>query len=252
MFQIKWTASLDVSNIHLRFLDLIDEVLVYLSTADKLTFNISETCSKLMATNKNCEHQISLFNEKLLDKLNNLNSYFILKMILLPFMTWFDHDLLSHLILASKSEQAKNLLELFDKTIDFNQPITLYPISGPSQLIIPMDDSDYTVVATQCDCTLDNLSLERVVIMKSLLTKQWEITDYSIQLIAIQNEKRLLYWMIPKVLVPVIEQKGFDAQYELLQNGLTMISVFPNNFFSQEITNSIDTDPFCFWNAKVN
>jgi len=167
-------------------------------------------------------------------------------------MTWLDHSLLRQLVEDSGSKVVGKLIEQFERLIDYNQPITSYPIPTFSQLMIPMDDNDHTVVAIQCDSRLEDLTLQRVVNMKSLLTKEWEISDHALQLIAVHSEKRLLYWMIPRIIVPLIEQKDYTAQYELLQNGMTMISIFPSNFFTQKISNNTSSGPFCFWNAKVN
>ena len=174
----------------MRFNNFVDLFLKLLSAAGVTVCYIAKECCHLLASKK---HGILLFGEKTLEKLNACKSYFLLKIILLPYMTWFDHSLLKHLLSACKSEVAVNLLEEFQSSIDFTQPISSYPIPTPSQLIIPLATSDHTLVATKHIQCYGDIKLEEVNRLKLVLIKMWQITEYSIQLIAIDQNLFYLY-----------------------------------------------------------
>ena len=237
----------------MRFYNLVDLFLKLLSATDITVCNITKECRHLMASKK---HGILLFGEKTLEKLNTCKSYFLLKIILLPYMTWFDHSLLKHLVLASESEVAVNLLEEFQLSIDFTQPITSYPIPTPSQLIIPLATSGHTLVATKHIQCYGDIKLEEVNRIKLVLIKMWQITEYSIQLVAIDQSLFYLYWLIPKSLVSLIEEQiSFDEiQNELLEEGVIMATIFPKEIFAADNTiplQAIATGPFKFLSTTM-
>ena len=196
-------------------------------------------------------HEIPLFGEKTLRQLDSCKSYFLLKIILLPYVTWFDHALLKHLVSVSKSDAAIKLLKEFESSIDYTQPITSYPIATPSQLIIPLAASDYTVVATKYTQYGEDTKLEEVKRIKLVLIKVWQITECSIQLIAVNQSLFCLYWLIPKCLVPLIEEQNLiDAtQHELLEEGIIMTTFFPKEIFTADnalTLPALATGPFNF------
>jgi len=188
-----------------------------------------EVCCNLKASNI---HNFGLFSDTFLCKLKKSKSMFIFKQILLPFITWFDHSILTELVLASQNEIAWKLLEYFDSCINLSDFVTSFPISSPSQLMIPLPHSEYTVVATQCIYNLEKVALQKFVELKALLTANWEITDHAIQLIAVHIEYKTVYWMIPKTVVSLIEQRTLLVQYDLWKNGVAMVSTLPKEFFS--------------------
>jgi len=165
-------------------------------------------------------------------------------------MTWLDHSILTHLVLVSQCEIAAELLQQFESLIDYTQPITSYPIPAPSQLMIPLDDSDYTLVATICDYCLEEETLQRIVDIKGLLVEKWEITDHALQLMAMHITQRILYWMIPKCVASMVEDKINDnAHYdhELCQ----IMTVFPlSDRFNDAI--NIKSNSLHFFTAKVS
>jgi len=247
--QIKWTASVDLSDIHLRFLDLVNLLLLHLSSVDNLELNLTEEFTKLKASDF---HDVYLFDESVLSKLHQLNSFFQLKILLLPFITWLNHSILRQLVLASKNPEALKVLNQFDSLIDYTKPITSYPIPAPSQLMIPLTDSSYTIVATKYGSNLQKATLQDIVNINDVLRKQWDITVHTIQLIAVHYEHGWLYWMVPKCILPIIEDKIPHIQNELWKSQITMISMFPKELFSDKSDNSlIDSSPFSLLATKV-
>ena len=238
---MKWATRMDPSFIQLRFFNLVELLILQLSAADVLSFNVAEECRSLMSSNT-CN--IPYFTDKFLTKLNKADSLFLLKIMLLPYMSWFDHSILKQLVSASQSKAADKLLQQFDSLIDYSQPITSYPIPEPSQLMIPLDDSDYTLVATKCDCDLQEMTLQKIVDNKALLVNKWDITEHALQLMAIHITRRILYWMIPKCLIPIVEDKIDDtAQFDLWCNGVIMVSIYPAKNSLETI--SVKGNPFC-------
>lgn len=229
--------------IHLKFFDLIDSLLICLSATDEAV-SLYEVFGKIMAS-----YNVKLFTEAFLTKLKSCNSFTLLKSMVLPFITWLDHSILREMVTASKCLKAMQMLKEFEALIDYNQPITSYPIPAPSQLIIPLCDSDYTLVATHCNCNLEEEKLRKVIDVKNFLINMWEVTEHAIQLIAIHKVHRILYWMIPQHVVKIVESKPL---YELWQSEIVMISVFPKNIFVEDdgsITPACNI--FSFLNVEV-
>ena len=229
-------------------------LLLLLSADDNHTFIISEFCRDIMASK---EDKIPLFDESLLNRLDKCNSYFLLKLILLPYMTWLDHSILRYLISASKSKAALKLLDEFDSSIDYTQPMKVYPIPAPSQLIIPLVDSDYTLVATKYSKFAANINLEQLVFIRSLLSELWLITENAIQLVAVHAKHFYLYWMIPKVVVKLIEeQSSLDViQQQLLEEGIIVTNILPRNIYSANsdtIIPALTAGPFSFLTSCVH
>ena len=208
------------------FLDLVDKLMLMLSTTEKLPFDLFNMCRDLNA----CD-SISLFTPKCLQRFSNCKSTFCFKISLLPFITWLDHSILNELVVASGSVAAKQLLDQFDCKIDKSKSVTSYPIPTPNQLMIPLDDSEYTILAVKSYNCHDDITLYQVKEIKLLMTKSLKVSDHVFQLLAI-HDKAYLYWMIPKYVVSFI-RCNLKSNHELLQNALT-ISILPDGLFGGE------------------
>ena len=213
-----------------------------LSATDKLSFDFVNKCRSLMASDT---HNIPLFTDQCMSKLFNCKSVFLLKILLLPFMSWFDHSILKEL--TSDNDSVAVLLTQFDLLIDINKPITAYPILTPSQLIIPLDDK-FTMVATKSSCNFESITLKDIVNVKATLIEQWKITEHAIQLIAICTQLNYLYWIVLKCVVPVIMDSSNNnkTQNNFRKQGIVMIAVLPNLFFGDDhnITQQLTGGPF--------
>ena len=174
----------------------------------------------------------------------------------MPFITWLDHSILKELVVASGSEDAQQLLNLFDSKIDSycSQPITSFPILSPSQLMIPLDDSEYTLLAmkfrppSRGDTTQGMIILQDVMDIKLTMKHKWEMSDYEIhriQLVAVDTNYEMLYWMIPNCLVEVIEGNLVHDW----KSGIIMMAVLPPDFHSLEDNSEIIKGPFSSLNS---
>jgi len=201
-------------------------------------------CHSLMASET---HRIPLFSEKLVKKLDKWISCFLLKVLLLPCVTWLDHSVLQRLVQSSQNLAAKNILEDFISSIDYSVLITSYSIASPSQLMIPTDGSDYILVATQCDFEFESLVLKKVVAVRDVLIEQWQITPHAIQLTAVHIQEKLLYWMVPKSVAGLIADRTPSIQYNLWKNNIVMSTIFPVDTFSNKTV--IKFGPFSLLNS---
>ena len=226
-----------MSEVNMIFYDLIDHLYLHLSAIEKLPFDLR----KYNDTNP-------LFTEQWLKKVESL---FLFKIYLLPFITWLDHFILNELVVASGSEDAQQLLNLFDSKINsyYSQPITSFPILSPSQLMIPLDDSEYTLLAmkfchpSRGDSTQGMIILQDVMDIKLIMKHKWEMSSHeihSIQLAAVHTKFELLYWMIPKYLVKVIK----NNLVHVWKSEIIVMAVLPANFHSLEDNSEILKGPF--------
>jgi len=198
--------------------------MLMLSAVDKISFNFADKCCNLMASDT---HNIPLFTEHFLNKLVKCKPMHLLKILLLPFLSWFDHSMLKELV--SESDSVTELITQFDSLVDTSELITEYPIPSLSQLMIPVDDR-FTIVATKSSCNLKSSSLKEIVHAKATLIKKWKITEHAIQLIAVCTEFNYLYWMVPKCVVSIITDSShnYEIQYELWQSGIIMTTILPD------------------------
>ena len=228
---------MEPSHLHLRFFDLVDKIILLLSAADKISFDFASKCHSLMASDT---HNIPLFTEAFVNKLINCKSVFLLKVLLLPFLSWCDHSILKEL--TSESDSVTDLLTQFDSLIDTNKPLTAYPIPALSQMMIPLDDS-FTIVATKSFCNLESSSLKDIMNIKVTLIGQWEITDHAMQLIAVCTRWDYLYWIVPECVVSIIidSSHDYEIQYKLWQKGITMTAILPD-LYTDDL--NINTEQF--------
>ena len=211
-----------MKDVNIMFLEIIERFTTQLSKVDIKV--IANKCQTLMASDI---HGIRLFSRSFIKKLFRCSHSFLLKLYLLPFITWFDYTILKELLtMACEKDDILKLFSKFINNIDYTQPITSYPIPSFSQLIIPLDDSEYTIIATETIRDCYKLTLKDIKDVKELLQAHWELTEHAIQLAAVDCKH--IYWMIPKQVKPLIEA----ILDEVPCNEIYLYSLLPTNFFS--------------------
>ena len=220
------------------FLEVIDKLTAQLYTVD-IEF-LADKCFTLMASEV---HNIKLFTDSFIKKLFKWSH---LKIYLLPFITWLDNTILLDLVAAYEKIDIKGLFCKFINIIDDTEPITSYPIPTFSQLIIPLDNSEYTIVAVKMFQECTGLILKDVKDVKELLTSCWELTAHALQLVAIDYHYNCMYWMIPKQVRPLLENKLNEGQYDLWIKKILQIDLLPNEYFSADdgFNQQVINDPF--------
>ena len=211
----------------LKFLDLVDDLVMQMSTADVAV--LVKQCGKMMASDV---HNIPLFTPDFMSKLDNCTYPFIFKMYLLPFMSWFDHSILKELVESSNYKEALKLVNLFVTSIDYSKPIITYPVPEFSQLVIPLDSSEYTLLATKCIRSFNELTLQYLVNIKRSLVQGLEITNHAILLAGLHMMSYCIYWLIPNQIRTLVQDKLNQEQLELWDEGIVSTTILPVNFFS--------------------
>ena len=223
---------------------MIDKLAAQLHTAD-IEF-LADKCRTLMASDA---HNIKLFTDKFIKKLFKCSHPSSLKIYLLSFITWLDNAILIEL--AAVYEKV-DVMKLFCKINDDTEPITSYPIPTFSQLIIPLDDSEYTIVAVKMFQNCNELLLKDVKIVKELLASHWELTTYALHLAAIDYHCNYMYWMIPKQVQFLVEKRLNQGRYDLFLKGIFQIALLPYDFYSADGDNQqIINDPFSVYHLPL-
>ena len=234
-------------NVNLLFLDLINKLVTQMSTADVEI--LTNKCGALLASDV---HQIPLFARNFIQKLINCTYPFIFKIYLLPYISWFDCSILKQLVIFSNSKEAVKMVDQFLDTLNYSKPITSYPIPEFSQLMIPLGDSQCTLLATKQIRSINELILQDVVNIKRFLIHILEITDHAIQLVAIHSKYCCFYWLIPNQIRTLVEDKLSQIQLELWDEGIVLTTLLPVNFYSDENVLKRNINPlFNFCNTNL-
>ena len=219
------------------FLEVIDNLAARLHTVD-VEFLVDKCCT-LMASDI---HNIKLFTDNFIKKLFKCSySFSLLKIYLLPFITWLDNTILIKLATAYEKGVDLGLLCKFIHIIDGTEPVTSYPIPTFSQLLIPLDDSEYTIVVVKTFGSCNELTLNDVVDVKEFLTSYWELTVHALHLAAIDYHNNYMYWMIPKQVQHLVENRLNRRELELWNKEIFQIFLLPsyfcsgNNYFNQQV-----------------
>ena len=238
--QVLLTIKDDCAHIHLVFLNLINSLLKRLT--NEATTEILFYAKQLLASES---YGIPLFSTEFMQIMKNIRDVHSLKIILLPFMSWLDYSILEDIVKISGSEEAILELLKYGISIDYQKPIISYPIPEVSQLMIPFDDSDYTVICTKCNFNINEAPLQEIVDMKCTLTRAWKITDHALQLIAKNAKRNLLYWMIPKCVLKIVEDEKGSLDLRITTE------TFPRNLIEFLSRDDIDMESHYFFYLKV-
>ena len=209
-----------------------------MSTADVV--GLATKCGTLMASDV---HKIPLFTPDFIKRLINCIYPFLFKVYLLPYMSWFDYSVLKQLVHVSKNDEALKMLDDFVDSLNYSIPITSYQIPKFSQLVIPLDESQYTLLVTKHITNINTLVLRDVKDIEVSLIKRLEITEHAIQLTAIHHESCCLYWLIPNHLRALVEKNLNIVQLELWNKGI-ITRLLPVNFYEKVLQQNVNDDFF--------
>ena len=227
---------------------MIDELVAQLDTVD--TKFLADKCCTLMASDV---HNIKLFTDSFIKKLFKCSHSSLLRTYLLPFNTWLDNTILVELTTVYEKPDSLKLFCKCTNIIDYAEPITSYPIPTFSQLIIPLDDSEYTLMAVKMFQECSGLVLKDVINVKESLTSHWELTAHALHLVAIDYYHNYMYWIIPKQVQHLVENRLNPKEHELWSKGIFQTILISNHYFSgnngfdQQVTN----DPFTVYHLSL-
>ena len=218
-------------------------------SAEPDLISLAMECGRLRASD-----QILLFNSCFIEKLKNAVCPFTFKIYLLPFLTWFDHSILKELVKSSKNENAVKMVQKFDSHIDYNQLVTSCTVPDFSQLIIPYKEkeAEYTLLVTKYYKNHNEIVIQDLMNIKEALTTEWKITDHAIHLVAIHSKLNSFYWLIPRQIQSMIEDKLTHNQEGLWDKGIVMIALLPDIYLPDETNQYSQGSKFNFWNFSTH
>ena len=233
---MEWSQYILPSNVGLKYLDLFDSLVELLQIVHPDI--IIEALNDVMASDT---QRLTFFAPKFQKMLEKFTNATALLRILFPYTNWYDHSIIRELVEACECPEGVKLLDEFDSRIDVTLPITSYPIPAPSDLMIPDESSTHTVMAVRCDQQLSSLSLKHIGVVKSLMMNTFSITKHAFVLLAISNNSSaVIFWLIPRSVVPMINNAIQESSTSLYNNGLLEVAIWSPNFsFSTGSTSRI-------------
>ena len=239
LMQIVYLFIFQISSMkwNIQFLDLIDKLVTQMSTADVVY--LANKCCTLTSDD---HHKITLFTPNFVNKLINCIYPFVFKVYLLPYISWFNCSILRQLIIFSANDKALRMVNDFTNSVDYSKSITSYPIPEFSQLMITLDESQHTLLATKHHKSVDALILQDLLHIKELLKETFKITEYAIHLAGICAAAHAICWLLPKQVRSLVETKLTDGQLELWDEGCVLIKLLPDNYFLYENNSQFNTD----------
>ena len=216
---------LAAKTVHIRFLNIVTQLKQELKHCDPQTF--IETLSKLSASAKTVSHLVLLPSDYLKD-FNNANSEepankfaFLWK--------WNNHTVLRALVEACNCQDGIKMLDDFKSQINTTQPMELFPIPPPSMKMAPSLSSPFTVLSIRGEYDRDEpVPLQYVNDVATIMTEKFGISSHALQLLAARANPLMLYWMIPKSIIPLIS-RGVNEHLDFLkEKGFSEIAIYPN------------------------
>ena len=201
------------------YLHLIDQLEEVLQSCDYKM--MMEQCKILMASDQ-CG--IKIFTSDQLKAFSHYNNTILLRMLCLS--TWSNCSILR--ILINHFNEAVKLLNKFESNLDPHQLIASYPVPRFSPDMIPDDTSTYTILAVRCKVELYECSLQYVYDVQSVMIEKCGITQHCLQLLAVRSDPTILYWIIPKCVVDLINTNVPLHSKYLYSKGILEVLVYPD------------------------
>ena len=186
-----------------------------------------EQCENLMASH---DHNVTLFSNNYLHNLKECAFASEIVQKLSPFFKWSDHSVLLTVVKACDNPEAAVLLQQFDAQVDLSLPITDYPVPHPIPSMAPYDTSTQTMLAIKLNTELSKVSLQQIVDLRCLVQKYFQITEHSLQLMAVKDSPTTVYWMIAKCISHLINSKILQ-DYSLHDSIVQEVCVYPGTLF---------------------
>ena len=212
------------SNLILHYFDMIDTLTDCLQSVNHK--KILKTLNSIMCS---AIYGIKYFSADVIKRLQEYSNTTSLLRVLFTYTNWYDHSIIRELVKACDCPEGVKLLNEFDSRIDDTQPITAYPIPGPSDLMVPDVSSTHTVMGVWCEQLLSSLTLKHVGVVKSLMMNKISITKHACILLAVDDDKfAIFYWLIPRSIESLIRNAVEGLSSYLYENGLLEVVIYPN------------------------
>jgi len=213
--------------IHLRFLNLVSQLKQQLKECDPKRFLAA--CRKLTASTSHFENKyISLIPPEFLEDLDNASTEVILNRLAFLW-SWINPSVLRALLEACNCPEGIKMLDDFESQIDTDQPMEWFPIPPPSMKMAPSSSSAYTVLSIRGEHHQNELvPLQYVRKATTVIVEKFCVSPHALQLLGAWASSLMLYWMIPKNIVPLITKKVYEHFNFLKEKGFSEIAIYPN------------------------
>ena len=214
---------LAAKSVHLNFLKLVCQLKQELKAHNLEAFVTA--CKKLTASASNLK-AIPLIPSEYLEYLDDTGIEEIFSR--LSFLwTWNNYSVLRALLEACNCQDGIKMLDEFESQIDTSQPMELFPIPPLSVKMAPSSSSAYTVLSIRGEQDLVT-SLQHINDVVRVMTEMCEILPHGLQLLAARATPLMLYWVIPKSIIPLISE-GVNKHLDFLkEKRILEISIYPN------------------------
>jgi len=216
-------AFLDAKAVHIRFLELVIQLKENLKELG--TQSLLQACQQL-SVNANDHKAVPLFPSSFIDTLDSPEA--ILNRLSSTWR-WNSYTSLRFILEACKCEEGLKLLDEFELQVDVSQSFELFPLPHPSIKMAPSSTSSYTVLSVRIDlCQTQLVSLQYIVEMSDTLTEKFGVSSHALQLLAAKADPLVLYWMIPRSVIPFISSGLHEHLDYLKDKGIAEVAMYPN------------------------
>ena len=236
---------LTAKTVHIRFLNLFIHMKQMLKDYNPQCF--LETLNRLRS-NTGTKIHIPLLPSDFLEKFKSITSEEVLKRSAFLW-SWSNHSILRAFLEACNCQDGLKMLDEFKSQIDTNQPIELFPIPYPSIKMAPSSSSAYTVLSVRCEYDQNEPPpLQYVANVANIMVEKFDLSQHSLQLLATWANPLMLYWVIPKCIVPLIG-KGVKEYLDFLKaKGFSEIAIYPSTILFA--TNNLSHGSFALLTSK--
>lgn len=211
--------------VHIRFLNIVAQMKQELKHCDPQTF--IETLSKLNACAKTVGLLALLPSDYLEDFSSASSEELTNKFAFL--WTWNSHTVLRALVEACNCQDGIKMLDDFESQIDATQPMEIFPIAPPSMKMAPSLSSPFTVLSVRKEYDQDEpVPLQYVSDVVTIMTEKFGILPHVLQLLAARANPLMLYWMIPKSIIPLISRGVNEHLKFLKEKRFLEMAIYPN------------------------
>ena len=208
------------------FIDRLCEILM--SNVPNAMEIFKMKCSELMAS---VSRRIKLFPPAYLQAIHKCIHISMLLRVLALYLTWHSHSILSVLVECCNCPEASELLNNYNTKIYDAQSISNHSIPAPCSVMALDENSSHTILTTKISTNILLVTLQCINEIKLTMAEQFKVTEHSFQLLAMNKDPVIFYWMILKAIAPLICAKMQDCQGHFREKGWTELCIYPNTVF---------------------
>ena len=213
---------------HIKFLQLVDELKQMLKDCVSDPKCLLTMCNELTASASGHFKTIPLLGADYLQDLDNADIEKIFNRLAFLW-TWNNHSILRVLLETCDCQDGIKMLDDFESQIDAKQPMELFPIPPPSMKMAPSLSSSFTVLSIRGEYDRDEpVPLQYINDVATIMTEKFGISSHALQLLAARANPLMLYWMIPKSIIPLIS-RGVNEHLDFFKEKRFLeIAIYPN------------------------